>query len=180
MLACLLTHPLAFSHTYSYSRLGAGSFGQVWLASAPPKQDEGTRPTYALKVQSKYQLMKTCQAESVVSEKNIMASLCSDFILQLVNTYQDEQRVYMLTGLLQGGELATVLYNAEYTGIGEDNAKFYAAGILEGLTFMHQRKIIHRDIKPQVMPGLFNPYNAIAYLQFVYPHFVFSLLRRRL
>ena len=80
-----------------------------------------------------------------------MARLCDPFIIQLVNTYQDEQRAYMLTGLLEGGELAQVLHNTadEYGTIGEDNAKFYAAGILEGLTFMHRRKIIHRDLKPQ-------------------------------
>lgn len=127
--------------------LGAGSFGQVWLASS--EGSDGTRQPYALKVQSKYQLIQVHQAEAVVSEKNIMACLCHPFVLQLVNTYQDEQRAYMLTALLPGGELATVMYNSKHGYLGERNAKFYAAGILEGLTFMHSRKIIHRDLKPQ-------------------------------
>jgi serine/threonine protein kinase len=38
-------------------------------------------------------------------------------------------------------------------GFDKDAAKFYAAGILEGLTYMHRchdrRHIIHRDLKPQ-------------------------------
>lgn len=128
-------------------RLGAGSFGQVWLASA--EKGDGIRHCYALKVQSKYQLIQTGQAEATVSEKNIMARLCDPFIIRLINTYQDDKRAYMLTGLLQGGELSHVLDTSEHYFISEDDAKFYAAGILEGLTHMHRRKIVHRDLKPQ-------------------------------
>jgi serine/threonine protein kinase len=49
-----------------------------------------------------------------------------------------------VTSLLQGGELDDVIGD----GLDEDAAKFYAAGILEGLTYMHHRHIIHPDLKP--------------------------------
>jgi serine/threonine protein kinase len=50
-----------------------------------------------------------------------------------------------IRSLLHGGELDDVIGG----GLDEDAAKFYVAGILEGLTYMHRRHIIHRDLKPQ-------------------------------
>lgn len=84
--------------------------------------------------------------EGVIAEINIMKSLKSPFIIRLYATFQDKQRVFMLTSLLQGGELEAVMGDKAM----EDSvAAFYAAGILEGLTYMHRRHIIHRDLKPE-------------------------------
>jgi len=113
--------------------LGAGTFGQVWLVS--DKQNNA----YALKIQSKYDLIQNNQAKGVVNEKNIMAKLNHPFIIKMVATDQDPQRVYMVMGLVQGGELYSVLHTPKRDGVPEKEAKFYAAGIIEGLTFMHNK-----------------------------------------
>lgn len=123
--------------------LGAGTFGQVWLVS---HESGGKRTAYALKIQSKYDLIKNNQAKGVVNEKDIMAKLNHPFIIKLVNTYQDPQRVYMLLGLVQGGELYSVLHTPRRDGVSEQDAKFYAAGIIEGLTYMHNKQVIYRDL----------------------------------
>jgi CRP-like cAMP-binding protein len=88
--------------------LGAGTFGQVWLVSkvAP---DATNRP-YALKIQSKFEILKNNQAKGVVQEREIMAQLNHPFIIRLVDTYQDEKFVYMLLALVQGGELYSLLH----------------------------------------------------------------------
>ena len=126
--------------------LGVGTFGQVWLASkiAP----DGTNRPYALKIQSKYELISRNQVKGVLRERNILAQLRSPFILRLVQTYQDSSFVYMLLGLVQGGELFDMIYTNRPCGIKESHAKFYAAGILEGLAYMHRRQIVYRDLKP--------------------------------
>jgi len=85
----------------------------------------------------------------VVREKNIMQQLHHPFLINLVQTYQDEQRVYMLLGLVQGGELFSLLHQATHDGIPEKDAKFYGAGIIEGLSYMHRRQILYRDLKPE-------------------------------
>ncbi|KAL3924729.1 MAG: hypothetical protein SGILL_000872 [Bacillariaceae sp.] len=126
--------------------LGAGTFGQVWLVSHVGS-DKQRRP-YALKIQSKYELIKNHQAKGVVQEKNIMQQLHHPFLTNLVQTYQDKDFIFMLLGLVQGGELFSLLHQASYDGISEKDTKFYAAGILEGLSHMHRRHILYRDLKP--------------------------------
>lgn len=123
--------------------LGAGSFGQVWLATLKGDKE---KQIYALKVQSKRQLIETSQADGVIAEINIMKCLRSQFIIRLYSTFQDHQRVYMLTSLMQGGELESIMSDKR---LDDSVAQFYAAGILEGLTYMHRRHIIHRDLKPE-------------------------------
>lgn len=130
-----------------HSILGAGTFGQVWLVSYV-SSDKVRRP-YALKIQSKYELIKNHQAKGVVQEKNIMQQLHHPFLTNLVQTYQDKQFIFMLLGLVQGGELFSLLHQTSYDGISEKDTKFYASGILEGLSHMHRRHILYRDLKPE-------------------------------
>lgn len=127
--------------------LGAGTFGQVWLVSEKGK-GKG-KEAYALKIQSKYDLIQNNQAKGVVNEKNIMAKLNHPFILKLIATDQDPQRVYMVTNLVQGGELYSVLHTPKRDGVSEKEAKFYAAGVIEGLTYMHNKHVVYRDLKPE-------------------------------
>ncbi|KAL3905535.1 MAG: hypothetical protein SGILL_009641 [Bacillariaceae sp.] len=125
--------------------LGTGSYGQVWLATLPGSN--GTpQEVLALKVQPKYQLLQSSNPQRIIAEKNILASLHSPFVSRLYYACQDERRLYMMTELLQGGELKTLLPEE---GLSESAARFYAAGILEGLTHMHRKHILHRDVKTE-------------------------------
>mmetsp|Transcript_25783 Transcript_25783/g.46519 ORF Transcript_25783/g.46519 Transcript_25783/m.46519 type:complete len:936 (+) Transcript_25783:465-3272(+) len=127
-----------------HTLLGAGTFGQVWLAS-----DKKTGKAYALKVQIKRELIDHHQAEGVCREREVMSKIDHPFVIKLVNTDKDNQSVFMLLNLVQGGELFNVMHNDERDCIPEKEVKFYAAGILEGLAYMHRRRIIYRDLKPE-------------------------------
>jgi protein kinase A len=100
-------------------------------------------------VQSKYELVEAGQARAVVHEKNVLAHLYSPFIVNLVTTYKDQQFVYMLMELVQGGELYALMHTSRRDGMNEDKARFYMAGIGEGLSYMHRRGIVFRDLKPE-------------------------------
>ena len=129
--------------------IGTGSFGQVWLASTEKSQDENEsqkRRFFALKVQAKYPLVRSGNADRLIGERNVMSSLNSPFVMRLYNAFQDEYRLYMVTSLLPGGELESTLPK---NGFSESTARFYAAGILEGLTHMHRKHILHRDVKTE-------------------------------
>ena len=133
---------IPFEELERHCILGAGTFGKVWLVSR-----KGTNDAYALKVQVKRQLIEHHQAEGVLREKNIMAQLDSPFIISLSATYQDATSIYMLTKLYQGGELWSIIHTSKRDGLPEEAANFYLATVLEGLTHMHTRRIIFRDLK---------------------------------
>jgi len=127
--------------------LGTGTFGQVWLISHKTGSDKTT--VYALKIQSKAELIQAHQAKGVVQEMTIMKQLNHPLLLRLVKTFQDEQFVYMMLGLVQGGELFNRIHSPIFDGVPESTAMFYAAGVYEGLAYMHRRQIIYRDLKPE-------------------------------
>jgi len=140
---------IQWSDIKRHKMLGTGSFGQVWLASIPNQDgssmDGHERQIVALKVQSKHQIVQASAVDRTIAERNILASLHSPFVIRLYSTFQDDCRLYMIMSLLQGGELESLIPE---DGLPEASAKFYAAGILEGLTYMHRHHIIHRDVKP--------------------------------
>ena len=85
--------------------LGTGSFGQVWLASTETSTSTSTstesrvdgegvatngtkRRVFALKVQAKYPLLRSGNAERLIAERNVMASLDSPFIMRLFNAFK--------------------------------------------------------------------------------------------
>jgi hypothetical protein len=127
--------------------LGAGTFGQVWMVSR--ERADGSRTAYALKIQSKFELCENGQARAVITERDNMATLQHPLLCNLVCTFQDDDLVYMVMGLVQGGELHSIMYPGTRAGVSENKAKFYAAGIHEGLAYMHRRGFVYRDLKPE-------------------------------
>lgn len=77
---------------------------------------------YALKIQSKLELLDQRQASSAKRERAVMAKLDHPFVCRLVNTFQDDACIlYMLLSLIKGGELLNLIQGEEmhalFTGI---------------------------------------------------------------
>jgi protein kinase A len=116
----------------------------VWLVSSHDKNTP-----YALKTISKRQLIQANQIKGVIREKQIMASIEHPFILPLVGSFQDDDNLYLLLPLIQGGELFNVVHTDKQDGISNDSSIFYGACILEALGHLHNRNIVYRDMKPE-------------------------------
>lgn len=108
-----------------------------------------SKEPYALKTMSKRQLVDSGMVKGVLREKQIMASIEHPFILPLVGSFQDDDFLYLLLPLIQGGELFNVVHTAEKDGLDNDSSQFYGACILEALGYMHARNICYRDMKPE-------------------------------
>jgi protein kinase A len=121
-----------------------GAFGRVWLATSRDSMEP-----YALKTMSKRQLVNAGMVKGVLREKQIMASIEHPFILPLVGSFQDDDFLYLLLPLIQGGELFNIVHTSEKDGLDNDASKFYGACILEALGYLHARSICYRDMKPE-------------------------------
>jgi protein kinase A len=135
---------IRFKDLVKFRILGVGTFGKVWLVS-----HKRTLTPYALKILGKREVIGHHQVEGVMREKELMQAVKHPFVVNLVTTFQDERNLYMLIGLVQGGELFSIIHTEVRDGIPNGNSRFYAACILESLAALHRRDICYRDLKPE-------------------------------
>ena len=133
------------SSKYSIIRkLGQGGFSQVYLCSC--KQ---TIQQVALKVIKKDLDMKNAKKQDIPSkEVSIMRKLDHPYILKLFQAHEDFNTVYVSLEYASGGDLRKFLRRKS----GLFNEKILAKvmyQVLMGLNYLHQKNIVHRDIKAE-------------------------------
>ena len=122
--------------------LGVGSFGRVKMVRHKP-----TDVAYALKCMHKGQVVATKQTEHVMNEKAIMEMCDHPFVLSNTATFQDDSQLYIVIELILGGELFSILRERQKFDLA--TARFYAACVAAAFTYLHDRKIVYRDLKPE-------------------------------
>lgn len=121
---------------------GVGSYSKVIRAK---KKDTGH--VYALKIMDKRFITKENKISYVKLERIVLDQLDHPGIIRLCFTFQDSYSLYMALESCEGGELFDQI--ARKGRLTEDEARFYAAEIIDILEYMHGMGLIHRDIKPE-------------------------------
>eukprot|EP00511_Aplanochytrium_stocchinoi_P010330 CAMPEP_0204865744 /NCGR_PEP_ID=MMETSP1348-20121228/13085_1 /ASSEMBLY_ACC=CAM_ASM_000700 /TAXON_ID=215587 /ORGANISM="Aplanochytrium stocchinoi, Strain GSBS06" /LENGTH=405 /DNA_ID=CAMNT_0052017231 /DNA_START=125 /DNA_END=1342 /DNA_ORIENTATION=+ len=127
----------------SVRTLGTGTFGRVKLVRAITD-----KKSYALKIQSKYQIVKFKLQQNILNEKAVMEKLNHPFINCLHQTFQDNDCLYMLLELVQGGELFSLLQTIG-PKLKMHHHCFYIACVVSAFEAMHAHDILYRDLKPE-------------------------------
>jgi len=130
--------------------LGKGAYGQVYLVTEKSSEGSNVRrkvEKYAMKVVEKSLLTEKNQTKFVEREKDILMHFKHPFIVQLKCTFQDKESFYFVFEFMAGGDLFHHLKNAQKFTI--ESTRFYAAQIVIALGYLHDRKIIYRDLKPE-------------------------------
>ena len=122
-------------------RLGSGAFGQVNLV-----RDKETKKLFAMKVLSKAHIVREKKLDYVKVERDAMSKLNHPNIVRLSLTFQDQHNLYYVVEYASHGDLQTVL-NDKYA-IDLEESKITLGQVLLGIAHMHQKRILHRDLKP--------------------------------
>uniref|UniRef100_G3UKN4 protein kinase C n=1 Tax=Loxodonta africana TaxID=9785 RepID=G3UKN4_LOXAF len=122
--------------------LGRGHFGKVLLV-----QFKGTGKYYAIKALKKQEVLGRDEIESLYCEKRILEAVgCTGhpFLLSLLACFQTPSHTCFVTEFAPGGDLMMQIHEDVFP---EPQARFYLACVVLGLQFLHEKKIIYRDLK---------------------------------
>ncbi|CAK67442.1 unnamed protein product (macronuclear) [Paramecium tetraurelia] len=137
---CILTD---FHTQFSLMKqIGFGSSAQVYIA-----RSNYNKQYYAIKrVQKNYQIQqkKLEQEQSLKNEIQIMKELSHPNIISFHQVFETNKHINLVLELIQGGEL---LKQGQYKSIRD--ARMVARQLALCVDYMHQKGIMHRDLKPQ-------------------------------
>ncbi|XP_051552201.1 serine/threonine-protein kinase N2 isoform X1 [Myxocyprinus asiaticus] len=124
------------------SVLGRGHFGKVLLA-----EFKRTGKLYAIKALKKGDVVTRDEVDSLMCEKRIFETINASrhpFLVNLYGCFQTPDHVCFVMEYSPGGDLMTHIHSSIFS---ERQSRFYSACVLLGLEFLHQNKIVYRDLK---------------------------------
>ncbi|XP_008560530.1 serine/threonine-protein kinase N isoform X2 [Microplitis demolitor] len=124
------------------SVLGRGHFGKVILS-----QYKNTGEYFAVKALKKGDIIARDEVESLLSEKRIFEvanATRHPFLVNLFACFQTEAHVCFVMEYAAGGDLMMHIHADVF---GEPRAVFYSACVVLGLQYLHESRIIYRDLK---------------------------------
>lgn len=120
--------------------IGTGHLGKVYLVKQNDKY-------FALKSMKKEKILKNKVINNIITEKKILETIDSPFIIKFHSSFQDQDNIFFLLDYHNGGELFFHLQKNKR--FNEETVKFWAAQLYLALEHLHNNKIVYRDIKPE-------------------------------
>ncbi|KDR83874.1 hypothetical protein GALMADRAFT_110858 [Galerina marginata CBS 339.88] len=122
--------------------ISKGAFGSVFLS-----KKKATGDYYAIKVLKKADMIAKNQITNVKAERMILMKQAeSPFVAKLYFTFQSKDNLYLVMEYLNGGDCAALIKSLGC--LPEEWTKNYIAEVVLGLEYLHQRGVVHRDLKP--------------------------------
>ncbi|ORY94502.1 kinase domain protein, partial [Syncephalastrum racemosum] len=121
------------------SFLGEGGFARCYKVS----NTQGR--FYAAKVISKSTLREPQNKQKLFAEINIHRSMKHRTIVRFYGCFEDSNNVYLIVELCENKTLADMIKRR--VRITEEETRYFLVQLLEACRYMHDNRVIHRDIK---------------------------------
>jgi cGMP-dependent protein kinase len=123
-------------------QLGAGSYGSVYQVRC-----KRNNFSYAIKVTSKRQVDEEILHKNLELERSILLRIDHPFIVKLVKTLKDDSHIFFLMEYIKGKELFEIIREIGLLNIYQ--TQFYGASMMLAMEYLHGKKFIYRDLKPE-------------------------------
>ena len=123
--------------------------------------DKRTNVEYA----AKFIKCRPSERKNVINEIDIMNTLNHKRLINMVGAFEFSRQIVLVLELVTGGELFEKLTEEEF--ISEKDVTFYMKQVLQGLQHIHEREVLHLDLKVNcfaiiflIINTIFNPLSA--------------------
>lgn len=122
-------------------KLGCGGFGKVYLIKNRESKELGA---------AKHQKWTSSDVPKLVRREVLVLRklLNQEHVVQFIEYFEGEQQSVILTEYLEGGELFQRISSPDYH-LTEAKCRDLCRQILKGVDFIHSKRILHLDLKPQ-------------------------------
>ncbi|KAJ8276966.1 hypothetical protein GJAV_G00069890, partial [Gymnothorax javanicus] len=134
--------PFSIANFNCIAVLGRGHFGKVLLSEYKP-----TGEMFAIKALKKGDIVARDELETLMCEKRIFETVSSvrhPFLVNLFACFQTAEHVCFVMEYAAGGDLMMHIHTDVFS---EPRSVFYAGCVVLGLQFLHDNKIVYRDLK---------------------------------
>ncbi|KRX10604.1 Protein kinase-like domain [Pseudocohnilembus persalinus] len=124
------------------SQIGKGSYAIVVYGKEKRKKYE-----VAIKRYQKKKLMEPGKMRNVRREVNILCNLSHPNVMKLYTIIDSDEHLNLVMELIQGVSLYTYLKARPQRRLSEDKCRRVFTQVVQGIQYLHKKRIVHRDIK---------------------------------
>uniref|UniRef100_A0A4W5Q4F7 Serine/threonine-protein kinase PLK n=1 Tax=Hucho hucho TaxID=62062 RepID=A0A4W5Q4F7_9TELE len=127
----------------SYSKgklLGKGGFARCYEMT-----DLSNKKMYAVKVIPQSRVSKPHQRDKITNEIELHKTLHHKHVVKFSHHFEDQDNIYIFLELCSRKSLAHI-WKARHT-LTDPEVRYYLRQIISGLKYLHNRGILHRDLK---------------------------------
>uniref|UniRef100_A0A8C7IBD6 Serine/threonine-protein kinase PLK n=1 Tax=Oncorhynchus kisutch TaxID=8019 RepID=A0A8C7IBD6_ONCKI len=127
----------------SYSKgklLGKGGFARCYEMT-----DLSSNKMYAVKVIPQSRVSKPHQRDKITNEIELHKTLHHKHVVKFSHHFEDQDNIYIFLELCSRKSLAHI-WKARHT-LTDPEVRYYLRQIISGLKYLHNRGILHRDLK---------------------------------
>ncbi|XP_078290163.1 serine/threonine-protein kinase Nek5 isoform X2 [Panthera onca] len=123
--------------------IGEGAFGKAFLA----KRTSDSKHCVIKEID--FAKMRTQEKEASTKEVVLLAKMKHPNIVTFFSSFQENNRLFIVMEYCDGGDLMKRIHRQRGVLFSEDQILSWFVQISLGLKYIHDRKILHRDIKAQ-------------------------------